>query len=216
MMKRLQCLVVLLTFAWAAIIECSPVAADFISVSTSPQLLFEFAETGIQPAPQPLTMPIMIGGNVNVFHLGNYEPADSGQTKTITRDTLPPGEWDAGVAAIKASNNVSGGRGWFWLGIDSALNTSTPGQQSYLPRDSFGFYNLQYISIAPESPYYVWYDNGNTFRRAGMRLQFGWLIPEPRSLALSFVAVSALGCVSPRWGRSRRGRLDWHHRLRQA
>lgn len=203
-MKRPPYLIPLLAVGWAAIIECSPAAADFIQVSTSPQLLFEFAETGIQPAPQPLTMPILIGGDVNVFHLGNYEPADSGQTKTITRDSLPPGEWDAGVAAIKALNNSSQGTGWFWFGIEPALNTSSPGQTSYRPSNSFGLYNLQYINIAPESPYDVWYDNGNTYRCAAMCLQFGWLIPEPCSLVLFFVAVSALGCVTPRWGRSRR------------
>jgi hypothetical protein len=212
MMKRPHCLVILLIFGWAATIECSPAAADFIQVSNSPQLLFEFAETGIQPAPQPLTMSIFITGNVSVFHLGNYGPGDSGQTKTITRDTLPPGEWDAGVAAIVALNNSGQGTGWFWFGIEPALNTSTPGQTSYRPSNSFGSPNLQYINVVP-APYYVWYDNGNTFRRAAMTLQFGWLIPEPGSLALSFVAVSALGCITPRWRSSRRGHLDWQHRL---
>ena len=198
MMKRLKFLVLLLTLGWTASIDCSPAAADFISVATSPQLLFEFAETGIEPAPQSLTMSIFINGNVNVFHLGNYEPADSGQTKTITRDTLPPGEWDAGVAALIALNNSSQGTGWFWFGVEPAFNTGTPGQHTYRPNNSFGLYNLQYINIVPESPYNVWYDNGNTFRRATMRLQFGWLIPEPCSLALSVVVLSTFFCIRPR------------------
>lgn len=208
-MKRPSFLLSLLTFGWFAIVECSPVAASFIEVSTSPQLLFEFAENGIQPAAQPLTMSIFVGGNVNVFHLGNYEPADSGQTKTITKESLPPGEWDAGLAAIIALNNSSQGTGWFWFGTEPALNTSTPGQHSYRPSNSYGSYDLQYINIVPQSPYYVWYDNGNTFRRAGMRLQFGWQIPEPGSMALSFAAVSMLCCVTPR-RRLKRGQVDWH------
>lgn len=162
-----------------------PARASFLEVDSTFPLIFEGARLGVQPAAQPFSVSIFDVDDVIVLHLGDYGPADANQTRSLTKATTIPGEWDAALDAWRR-----GGRSWYWMGLESAKVQNGSNLHVATIRDSFALFNLQRIDVKPLSSR-VWHDNGNTYHRTEMSISFVWLIPEPASVVLLLMAGSA-------------------------
>jgi hypothetical protein len=182
-MKPSSRFVLLLSLTLPSFLGSPSANGSIIEIHTSPPARFESARPGILSGIQSLTMPIVVGSEVTVIHLGEYGPADVDQARILTRDSMLPGEWDAALSRIRNITDLNYSWVWYWFGLERADNPNQPQILYDAPRDSVGLYNLQQITVTPDD-FLQWHDSGNTFHRATFRVQYHFLVPEPSTIGL--------------------------------